>query len=68
VVFLAHAEQAAEADDGEHDVVRGLVEDDVLDLADFLAGLVEDVSIDDFARADCRGVSGSGGHENFPPR
>src|SRR5690349_522609 len=38
--LLVHAEKPAEADHGEDDVVRLLVEHDVFDLADLLAGRV----------------------------
>src|SRR5688572_23819527 len=53
VIFLANAHQPAESDNREHDVVRRLVQDHVLDLSDFLARSVEDVGVNDFACADC---------------
>ena len=57
MVLLADAEKAAEADDGEHDAVRRLVEHDVLDRADRLAGGVVDGGADDARRGDGVGVS-----------
>jgi hypothetical protein len=53
MIFLAEAHQPTESDNREHDVVRRLVQDHVLDLSDLLARCVEDVGVNNFAGADC---------------
>src|SRR5690606_29280996 len=63
VIFLAHPEKAAEADDGEHYGVLSLVENDVLDLTDLPAFEIVDIGADGTGGADGRGVAGCSGHE-----
>src|SRR5262245_34084107 len=62
MVFLGDAEEAAEGDHGEHDVVRQLVEHDVLDLSDLLAGGIVDVGTDHLGGTDRGRVACSSWH------
>src|SRR6185437_9153983 len=63
MVFLAHAENAAETEDGEHDVVGHFVENDILDMADLVAGGVVNRGSLHFRGKDGAGVSAWCGHE-----
>src|SRR6185437_3797880 len=63
MVFLPHAENTAEAEHGEHDVVRHLVENDVLDMTDLVAGGVVDRGSLHFRGKDGAGVSAWCGHK-----
>src|SRR5262245_23517902 len=65
VVLLAHPEHAAETDDGEQYAVTGLLEHDVLDLADLLAREIVDVGADGLGGANRGGVSGSCWHGSY---
>src|SRR5688572_19430791 len=67
VVLLAHPEHAAEAHDSEQDVVGSLLEHDVLDFADLVARLVEDVGPDRLAGADSVRMSRNSWHGSAPP-
>src|SRR5690606_3168721 len=66
MVFFADAKQAAEADHGEHDLVVGLFENDVLDLADAVATGVLHLGANDAFGANGFGMSGSCGHVVSP--
>ena len=65
VIFFTDAEKAAEADDGEHDVVRGLVENDVLDLANLRARRIFDSGAKDTLGTDRGRVACCGGHDGL---
>src|SRR5690606_38983010 len=64
MVLLADTEKAAEADDGEHDAVRRLLQHDVLDRADAVAGRIVDGRTDDARGGDgvCVSAGGMGVH------
>src|SRR5262245_22312866 len=63
VVLLADPEHASEADDREQDVVGGLLEHDVLDLADLLSREVVDVRSYCLGGTNCSGVARSSWHD-----
>src|SRR5690606_11178828 len=66
MIFLAHSEETAETDNGKHYGIVGLVENDVLDLADLLAIEIIDIGADSARCADGSGVSGCSRHEQPP--
>src|SRR5258708_4640055 len=62
MIFLPHSQEATEAHDGKHDVIGQLVENDVLDLANLLAGQILDARADYLLRANRVGACSANSH------
>src|SRR6185436_13685783 len=62
MVLFVHAEKATEPDHRVDNVVRQLVEHDVLNLADFLASRILDAGANYFLGANDLGMAGCGSH------
>ena len=52
MVLLAHPQEATKPDNGKHDIVRELVQDNILDTPDFVAIRVFDTRPNDRLRAN----------------
>src|SRR5438105_2099786 len=63
MIFLAHPQEATEAHDCKHDVIGQLVKNDVLDLANLLAGQILDARSENLLRTNRVGACSAYAHD-----